>query len=140
MPEQSDRAAPRAPVEIRPRTIPRLLLGAAIGLASGCTALAEPVLKQASIAGDQAGAVTEGRARELETLVRQDCGSCHGMTLKGGLGPDIRPETLAGISPETITRIILDGVPGTPMPPWRPLISEDDARWIALYLTEGTAR
>ena len=30
--------------------------------------------------------------------------------------------------------IILDGIPGTAMPPWRPLISEADARWIADYL------
>lgn len=27
------------------------------------------------------------REKELETLLYQDCGSCHGMTLKGGLGP-----------------------------------------------------
>ncbi|HAF55336.1 MAG TPA: cytochrome C55X NirC, partial [Thauera sp.] len=27
------------------------------------------------------------RARELIHIVRQDCGSCHGLTLKGGLGP-----------------------------------------------------
>ena len=30
----------------------------------------------------------------LERLVVQDCGSCHGLTLKGGLGPDIRPQSL----------------------------------------------
>ena len=33
----------------------------------------------------------------LVNLVRQDCGSCHGMTLKGGLGPDIRPDALLGV-------------------------------------------
>ena len=33
-----------------------------------------------------------------------------------------------------IALIILDGVPGTAMPPWRPLLSEDDALWIADYL------
>ncbi len=79
------------------------------------------------------------RAVELERLVRQDCGSCHGMTLKGGLGPDIRAETLGGSDPEAITQIILDGVPGTPMPPWRPLVSEAEARWIADYLLRGGA-
>lgn len=85
-----------------------------------------------------AGPVTEERARQLENLVRQDCGSCHGMTLKGGLGPDIRPKRFIGVAPEAIARIILDGVPGTPMPPWRPLLSEQDARWIALYLSGDT--
>jgi len=81
--------------------------------------------------------VDTNRAIELERLVRQDCGSCHGITLKGGLGPDIRAETLEGSDPETLTQIILDGVPGTPMPPWRSLLSEAEARWIADYLLQG---
>ena len=82
----------------------------------------------------QAGGVSAGRAAELEQLVRQDCGACHGMTLKGGLGPAINAQRLAGADPEALAQIILDGVPGTPMPPWRPLLSEGDATWIADYL------
>ena len=34
------------------------------------------------------------RQKQLVHLVRQDCGSCHGMTLNGGLGPALLPETL----------------------------------------------
>lgn len=82
---------------------------------------------------------TPERAAQLERLVRHDCGSCHGMTLKGGLGPDITAQALAGIDSETLSQIILEGIPGTPMPPWRPLISEADARWIAAYLLKGDA-
>lgn len=78
------------------------------------------------------------REAALERLVRHDCGSCHGMTLKGGLGPDIRAGRLGKVAPEAIAHIILDGVPGTPMPPWRPLISEQDALWIANYLLKET--
>ncbi len=74
----------------------------------------------------------------LERLVRHDCGSCHGMTLKGGLGPDLRAARLAGRSPDALAQIILDGVPGTAMPPWRPLLSEADALWIANYLLQET--
>jgi cytochrome c55X len=59
------------------------------------------------------------------------------MTLKGGLGSDLRAETLAGADPETLAIIILDGVPGTPMPPWRPLLTEGEALWIADYLLTG---
>lgn len=81
-----------------------------------------------------AGGVTPERAAELERLVRHDCGSCHGMTLKGGLGTDLRRETLAGTDPETIALIILNGVPGAAMPAWRPLLSEGEAFWIAEYL------
>lgn len=74
------------------------------------------------------------RAAELTRLVRQDCGSCHGMTLKGGLGSDLRAKALTGMAPDVLAGIILDGVPGTAMPPWRPLLSEGEALWIAQYL------
>jgi cytochrome c55X len=85
-----------------------------------------------------AGDLPPGRAAELERLVLQDCGSCHGMTLRGGLGTDLRAETLAGAAPATLAAIILDGIPGTAMPPWRPLLTEGEALWIAEYLlTEG---
>ncbi|MEM9635298.1 MAG: cytochrome c [Pseudomonadota bacterium] len=74
---------------------------------------------------------------KLVNLVHQDCGSCHGLTLKGGLGPDIRPESLSHYDIETLSTVVLDGVPGTAMPPWRPLMSEADAKKIAEYLLQG---
>lgn len=79
------------------------------------------------------------RAAALERLVLQDCGSCHGLTLKGGLGPDLRADSLAGVSADALTEIVLDGIPGTAMPPWRPLLTESEARWIAEFLLKGTA-
>lgn len=91
----------------------------------------------AVVAPAAAAELPQARTLELERLVLQDCGSCHGLTLKGGLGPDIRPETLQGTPAETLTEIVLDGVPGTAMPPWRPLLSETEARWIAEFLLKG---
>ncbi|SLN37590.1 Cytochrome c-551 precursor [Roseovarius gaetbuli] len=82
-------------------------------------------------------ALADPDPKALKRLVRQDCGSCHGMTLKGGLGPDIRPASLAHYRRDDLTDVILDGLPGTPMPPWRPLLSKDEAAWIADYLLEG---
>jgi len=104
-----------------PRTLPAL---AACALLAGPAAAAE---------------IPPDRAVELERLVLQDCGSCHGLTMKGGLGSDLRPESLAGKPVEGIVEIVLDGLPGTAMPPWRPLLSEDEARWIANYLLKGGA-
>nr|WP_227751753.1 cytochrome c [Tabrizicola oligotrophica] len=78
--------------------------------------------------------VSADRARALEHMVTQDCGSCHGLTLKGGLGRPLTREALANADPEGLTLIILDGIPGTAMPPWRPLLTEDEALWIANYL------
>lgn len=83
----------------------------------------------------EAGAeVTATRAAALEHMVIQDCGSCHGLTLKGGLGRPLTASALEGASPEALSAIILDGVPGTAMPPWRPLLTEEEAGWIAHYL------
>lgn len=87
----------------------------------------------------ETGAVGPDRARALEHMVIQDCGSCHGLTLRGGLGRPLTPEALAHAAPEGLAAIILDGVPGTAMPPWRPILSEDDALWIADYLLERKA-
>lgn len=74
---------------------------------------------------------------KLANLVRQDCGSCHGLTLKGGLGKPLTVEQLRPWDRDQLANIILDGVPGTPMPPWRPLLTELDARWIADRLKQG---
>ena len=57
------------------------------------------------------------RQKELVGLVRQDCGSCHGMTLAGGLGPALLPSALQGKPQENLAATILHGRPGTPMPP-----------------------
>lgn len=80
------------------------------------------------------------QAARLEHIVTQDCGSCHGLTLRGGLGRPLTTEALAGADPATLAAIILDGVPGTAMPPWRPLLTEEEARWIADYLTTKDQR
>jgi len=77
------------------------------------------------------------RQRELVNLVRQDCGSCHGMTFRGGLGPPLTPEALREKPAESLTATILDGRPGTPMPPWRPFVSQAEASWIVDRLQKG---
>lgn len=77
------------------------------------------------------------RQAELVYLLRQDCGSCHGMTLKGGLGPPLLPVSLATHEPEGLAETILKGVPGTPMPPWAFEISSDEALWLAGRLKRG---
>ncbi len=80
--------------------------------------------------------IGQSRAGELQHMVIQDCGSCHGLTMKGGLGSPLTPESLEGSEPQTLALIILNGVPGTAMPPWRSLLNEQEALWIADYLLE----
>jgi cytochrome c55X len=75
--------------------------------------------------------------KELRNLLVQDCGSCHGLTMRGGLGPALLPETLADKPDAVLVSTIMDGRPGTAMPPWRPLLSEDDANWMVQQLKQG---
>lgn len=77
------------------------------------------------------------RRAQLAELVRQDCGSCHGLTLKGGLGPSLEPAAVADKDSEQLSFVILHGRRGTPMPPWRAFLTEDEARWIVEALKQG---
>jgi cytochrome c55X len=83
------------------------------------------------------GDPSAARQRELVNLVRQDCGSCHGMTFRGGIGPPLTPDALREKPAESLALTILNGRPGTPMPPWRPFVTEAEANWIVERLQKG---
>lgn len=80
------------------------------------------------------------RQAELSHIVKQDCGSCHGMTLKGGLGPALLVENLQEKPILFIQNTILYGRPGTAMPPWKTLLTEQEALWIAEQLKQGNIK
>ena len=85
----------------------------------------------------QAQAPDAARQRELVRMVRQDCGSCHGLYLTGGLGPALTREALADKPLDSLASTIYGGRPGTPMAPWKAMLSEADALWIAEQLLAG---
>lgn len=104
----------------------RRILGtiAAAGLLGAAASAAEPP--------------AAARQAELTRLVRQDCGSCHGLTLKGGLGPALTRDALVDKPPVSLVVTVLQGRPGTAMPPWRDFVTEAEAVWIVHKLQEGT--
>ena len=75
---------------------------------------------------------------------RRDGAGAHGVTglrlvprpdAEGRAGPTAAPDPRWPMpTAEGLAWIILDGVPGTAMPPWRPLLTEAEALWIAHYL------
>jgi cytochrome c55X len=77
-----------------------------------------------------AGEILPERQQALRDLLKQDCGACHGLTLKGGMGPALLPETLAGKSDEFLADTIMNGRQGTAMPPWQPFMNRDEALWL----------
>ena len=82
-------------------------------------------------------ALDAARQAELLYLLKHDCGSCHGMTRKGGLGPPLLPDNLRDRPPMLMENTVLDGRPGTPMPPWRGLLTEQEARWLVDAMLRG---
>lgn len=84
-----------------------------------------------------AAALAPERQVQLNYLLSQDCGSCHGMTRKGGLGPALLPENLEGKPDQLLVATILDGRAGTAMPAWRSELTEADALWLVEQLRRG---
>ena len=95
---------------------------------------------QTSIAETAATKISSARQNELLYFIKHDCGSCHGMTLKGGLGPALLPETLAAKPKEYLVATILEGRINTAMPPWKSMLSQDDAVWITEQLQNGSVQ
>ncbi len=77
------------------------------------------------------------RQAELLGLLKNDCGSCHGLTLRGGLGPALTPAALSGKPSAMLQAAILEGRPGTPMAPWRPFLNDAEAAWLVEQLQSG---
>lgn len=86
---------------------------------------------------DKSQALSIDRQNELTYMVQQDCGSCHGMTLKGGLGPSLLPERISVLPRQYLIEAVTHGRQGTPMPPWGPLLKQNEIEWIVDQLKLG---
>ncbi|MCY1267335.1 hypothetical protein D3C76_1156850 [compost metagenome] len=102
-----------------------------LGLAAGATLAA---LLPAATAAD---GIDTQRQAQLRHLLLQDCGSCHGLRLTGGLGPALTPAALRGKPRDSLVATVLHGRPGTPMPPWAGQLDEHDAAWLVDHLLQG---
>lgn len=88
-------------------------------------------------AGSIYAAPDAARQAELVRMVRNDCGSCHGLQLTGGLGLPLTPDALREKPDSDLVACILYGRTGTPMPPWQAFMSEAEAKWIVENLKQG---
>jgi cytochrome c55X len=77
------------------------------------------------------------RQAQLERLLTQDCGACHGLHLTGGLGPELTRAALAGKSRDSLIATVSQGRPGTAMPGWAPLLNPGDIQWLVDLLLQG---
>lgn len=97
------------------------------------------VLSLIASAGTAGETLSDTRRAELHDLLIQDCGSCHGLTLHGGLGPALLPQRLQPMPREALINTVLNGRAGTAMPPWSPLLSRDEAAWLVDQLRHGVS-
>lgn len=79
-------------------------------------------------------ALTVEQESELVYLLKQDCGSCHGLTLQGGLGPALLKKNLSDKPQSYLESVIAYGRAGTPMPPWKDILSPEEISFLASYL------
>lgn len=95
-------------------------------------------LSSASVsAASEMGPLSLADKERLDHLLRHDCGSCHGMTMKGGLGPSLLPEDLREHDEDSLVDFILFGNPQKAMPPWGELLKPHEVRWIVRRLKTG---
>lgn len=80
--------------------------------------------------------ITLERQEELRHMLLHDCGSCHGMTMKGGLGPALTAESLGNRTLAALEATVTYGRPGTPMPPFKGILKTEDIQWLVQLLKE----
>lgn len=112
-------------------------LPVATAVLAAALALAAP---RAAAEGGAIAVPDAPRQRELLALLHQDCGSCHGLRLTGGLGPPLTSEALQAKPEASLVATIVSGRPGTAMPPWRRFVSESEARWLVARMVAGATR
>lgn len=106
-----------------------------VGLAVAMFCAGAPAAGSAQ--AQEAAVPSAQRRGEIVHMVRQDCGSCHGLTMKGGLGPPLVPAALADKDAAQLQFVVLHGRRGTAMPPWRRFLSEAEAAWVVELLRRG---
>jgi len=119
-------------------------VGATLGLLAGASlamVATIPLAEGSSLPAPEASpglsdvqTISADRAAALRYMLIQDCGSCHGLSLGGGLGPALQHEQVANKPVEYLAYTILNGRPGTAMPPWSRFLSEQEGQFLAREL------
>ena len=74
---------------------------------------------------------------DLRNLLKHDCGSCHGLTLRGGLGLPLTSERVRQLPESYLFEVIRNGKAQTAMPPWNKILNDEEIRIIIRFLKEG---
>lgn len=129
------------------------LLGGLVGVV-GALALWSGTDWLGANADDGTGIVADGGTTEDTTTVAfsgtvldrpadeyflDSCAGCHGTDRRGATGPALLPERLSQPD-EYYVDVILEGKPGTVMPPWNAQLSEADAQTLVDFIRSDTGQ
>lgn len=67
-------------------------------------------------------------------LYQDACSGCHGPQRQGATGPALIPQRIGGVGDEFIKTILLNGRPGTAMPPWKGVITDSQISDLISYI------
>jgi nitrite reductase (NO-forming)/hydroxylamine reductase len=71
--------------------------------------------------------------KPVSAYFMDSCSGCHGPTRQGATGPALLPQRLDQTD-EYYIDVILNGKPGTVMPPWSSVLSDEDATALVTYV------
>ena len=100
-------------------------------------AAGEPLQNMQTTAPAQAAAPSGRRVPERASLFAQFCASCHGPKLQGGSATSLVDEEWKhGNDDESLAKVIVNGVPGTPMAPFKGVLTDTQVRELVFYIRE----
>ena len=94
----------------------------------------------AASGGEAEFAVTAEAASAGATVYQQNCASCHGANLTGGIGPSlVDAEWIHGGTPEAIRNTITNGVIERGMLAWGPILGAERITQVTAYVVQQNA-
>lgn len=99
---------------------------ALLGLGAASAAFVALASSGTALAGDDDGNAVIGRA----IFMRDNCAGCHGVFAEGGMGPNLRDESL---NDDEVREAVLRGRP-TGMPSFSGLLDDNDVEDLTAYL------
>ena len=92
---------------------------------------------RAAVTGPAQPPSASRRLPERAALFAQYCASCHGPTLNGGSATShVDEEWKHGNDDESLARVIANGVPGTPMAPFKGILTDQQVRELVFFIRE----
>ena len=98
-------------------------------------AAAELKWPQAAAQADVTFAPTAELAAAGKGVYDTNCIACHGAAMEGGIGPNlVDGEWIHGSAPDSVVKLITEGVAAKGMPAWGPILGPERVRQVASYI------